>query len=215
MIRTLINAGIHMKYVFMLLMVVLSSLQSAVGADQLVRVERDVGNEVNEVTLKKQKRVVDRDARATSVTLDGVARAVIFPDAAIGVSLDHVKIMIGNERTQELPWIWWAHTKGELRVRATVRYGWFDGFESHEGNQPILEIFVHPDFALRLPRFEDNTAGWVDEFTVNNEEQVLKSLFSPKILHLIRTKKLLFAEQDSSLVLDAINFVKDHVQNAV
>ena len=207
--RTVINVAIHMKYALILLMAVLSSPQAAVGADQLVRVERNVGNEVNEVTLKRQKQVVDRDALATSVTLDGVARAVIIPDAAAGVSLDHVKIINGNERTLELPWIWWAHTKGELRVRATVRYGWFDGFESYDDNQPILEIFVHPDFALRLPRFEDNTAGWVDEFKLDNEEQVLKSLFSPKILRLIRTKKLLFAEQDSNLVLDAINFVNE------
>ena len=199
-----------MKYVSIILMGLLISAQSAVNANEFVRVEKkDVGNEVNEVTLKAQKQVVDRDARATSVTVDGIARAVIFPDAAIGVSLDHVKIINGNERMQELPWIWWAHTKGELRVRATVRYGWFDGFESYDDNQPILEIFVHPDFALKLPHFEDNTAGWVDEFKVDNEEQVLKSLFSPKTLRLIRTKKLLFAEQDSNLVLDAINFVNE------
>jgi hypothetical protein len=209
MIRNAINAGTHMKYVLILLVVALSSPLSAVSADQLVRVEKDAGNEVNEVTFKEQKRVVDRNARATSVTLDGVARAVIFPDAAAGISLDHVNIINGNEGMQEMPWIWRVYTKGELRVRATVRYGWFDGFESYDDNQPILEIFVHPDFALKLPRFEDNTAGWVDYFTVDNEEQVLKSLFSPKILQLIHTKKLLFAEQDSELVLDAINFVNE------
>jgi hypothetical protein len=206
MIRPTATIGLRIKFAAMLLMVALCCPQPASSADQFVRAERYVEKGLNETTFIKQKQTVDSDTRATIVTLDGVEHAVVFPDAAAGVSLEHVEINDGTGTTQGNPFVWWVYTKGELRVRATVRYGWFDGFESYDDNQPILEIFVDPDFALKLPRFEHNTAGWVDEFTVVNEDQVLKSLFSPKTLRLIRTKKLLFAEQDSELVLDAISF---------
>ncbi|MFP8780835.1 hypothetical protein [Hydrogenophaga sp. RWCD_12] len=206
MIRPKTTIGLHLKFAAMLLMVALCCPQSASSADKLVRAERYVEKGVYETTFIRQKQTGDSDARATFVTLDGVEHTVVFPDASAGVSLEHVEINDGTGTTQGNPFVRWVYTKGELRVRATVRYGWFDGFESYDDNQPILEIFVNPDFTLKLPRFEHNKAGWVDEFTVVNEDKVLKSLFSPKTLRLIRTKKLLFAERDSDLVLDAINF---------
>ena len=206
MIRPMTTIGLYLKSAAMLLLVALCCPQPAYCADQLVRAEKLVDDGSNETTFIRQKQSIDSNTQSTIVTLDGVENAVVFPDAATGVSLEHVEINDGAHTTQGTPFIWWVYTKGELRVRATVRYGWFDGFESYDDNQPILEIFVDPDFALKLPYFEHNTAGYVDEFKVVNENQVLKSLFSPKTLRLIRTKKLLFAEQDSELFLDAISF---------
>lgn len=200
------TVGLYLKSAAMLLLVALCCPQPALSADQLVRAEKLIDEGANETTFIKQKKSIDSNTQSTIVTFEGVKHAVVIPDAATGISLEHVEIIGGANTTQGTPFIWWVYTKGKLRVRATVRYGWFDGFESYDDKKPMMEIYVDPDYALKLPRFEYNAAGYVDEFTVVNEGQVLKALFSPKTLRLIHAKKLLFAEQDSELVLDAISF---------
>lgn len=205
----MMNNGSYVKSAAMLLLATLCCPLPASSADELIRAETFVNGGENKTTFVKQKKLIDSSTQSTIVNLDGIEHAVVFPEAAAGVSIEHVEIIDGTGTTRGTPFIWRAYTAGELRVRAKVRYGWFDEFESHDENLPTLEIFVDPEFALKLPRFEANTAGYVDVFTATNERQVLESLFSTKTLRLIRTKKVLFAEQDSELILDAINFSND------
>ena len=100
----------------------------------------------------------------------------------------------------------WVSSRGELRIRATVRYGWFDGFDNYGDGKPILEIFVHVDSSALLPRMTGWTPGEIHEFRVHNERFVLAQLFDSQHLEQIRSKKRLFVEVDSNLLLSNIDF---------
>lgn len=152
--------------------------------------------------------LVDKHTQATTIFSTPIDDAVVFPKGSEGLSIDHV-VLRGEDKWPALKSsIGTTFTKGSLRVRATVRYGWFDGFESHDG-APLLELFVNDADAVKLPRLQSHTAGYVDVFTVTNEKQVMTRLFTSKELERVRAKEILFIEKDSALVLEKIGFTED------
>jgi hypothetical protein len=100
----------------------------------------------------------------------------------------------------------WVSTRGQLRIRANVRYGWFDEYDGNENKKPILEVFVHNSSASTLPRMTGWTPGSIHEFTVKNENYVLAQLFNSQHLKQVRDKKKQFIEIDSDLLLDNVDF---------
>lgn len=173
-------------------------------ADDSVRViwsgNDDDGTRIAQVRLSRAA-----GAKHSTLSIQGVSGGVVIPDEASGISVDSVKLY-GSPPDGGVGWV---HTRGELRVRAMVRYFWpMDGNEviSDAGETPTLEIFVNEAYLAHLPRIEGWTVGWVDEFKVVNEDYVLTQLFDPKTLRYVRSKRLLRVEVDAELLLKAIHF---------
>lgn len=136
---------------------------------------------------------------------------VVLPSVAGKLAVQEVECIVPTGMEGVVPvadkcaLVSWAETRGELRVRALVRYGWFDEFDS-DYDKPILEIFVHKDSKLALPHMDGWTPGWVDEFTLLNEDWVIAQLFDPQAVQRVKSKKRQFIEVDSDLLLDQIGF---------
>lgn len=133
---------------------------------------------------------------------------VVIPQNARGVSVARVDCIFWNPEGHGLAdgcsgWVW---TRGELRIRATVRYGWFDDFKVDGEKSPLLEIFIHRDSKKMLPYITGWTPGHVSEFTIKNQKYLVTQLFNAKQLSQVHRKEKLFVELDSDLILNDINF---------
>jgi hypothetical protein len=147
--------------------------------------------------------VYNSDANETSFSLKGISGAVKIPSTAPNISLRKVKLW--GDPTEGR--IGWAYTSGDLQIRAMVRYFWpMDGTEIVENALPTLELFVHKSYLPQLPHMVYVVEAGIDEFTVANEDFILKKLFNRMTLHAVQTKRILMAEIDADLLLRDVNF---------
>ena len=101
-----------------------------------------------------------------------------------------------------------ATISGVLIVQASVRYGWFEGFESPD-NVPMLEIELSDAERKKLPYLANWTPGYYSSFSINNIDEIAMRLFDAEMLRSVREKRLLGAERKAKLALSRISFGSD------
>jgi hypothetical protein len=185
-------------------------LASSSWAEKPIKViyERKDGLSGHQTRLLPFTRSVDPDTKATLISSIRIDDVVVLAKGTENLAVDYLEVRGGDKWPYLKSPIGTTVTKGALRIRAAVRYGWFDGFESYD-NTPLLELFVNVGYAVKLPRLQGRTAGYVDVFTVTNEKDVLARLFSAEELERVRAKEILFIEKDSDLVLEKIGFTEE------
>ncbi|WP_296510880.1 hypothetical protein [Rhodoferax sp.] len=191
----------------LVLITILWSLLSPALAGDTLKVGRPSGPE-GKVSYTLTQYAIENSAEGKTLVFGKESMEITLPRAASHLTVEQVDCWgdVAQDEVATDNCSGFVKTKGNLRIRAKVRYGWFDGFQSYDNRLPILELFIHKDSEKNLPRNTNWTPGGIHEFTVTNETQVLKQLFAPQQLKLVRSKKKLFIEVDSDLLLSDINF---------
>lgn len=101
-----------------------------------------------------------------------------------------------------------AVISGVLVVQASVRYGWFEGFES-PGGLPLLEIELSEAERRKLPYLAGWTPGYFSSFSIKNIDEIATKIFDAETLRSVREKRLLGAERKAKLALSRIEFGSD------
>jgi hypothetical protein len=143
-------------------------------------------------------------------TPNRLTKKIIIPKYASNLKLKEIDV-VGDRYVADGKWlvddeqVLGAKVAGELKLKATVRFGWLEGFESSEGS-PILELKISESERNKLPYVLGTTPGYFEIFTVSNETQIINKLFDAGTINKIHTKQLILVEQKSELVISALSF---------
>jgi hypothetical protein len=146
-------------------------------------------------------------------TPNRLTKRIVVPKSASSLKLKEIDV-VGERYLADGKWlvddeqVLGAKVAGELKLKATVRFGWFEGFESSEGS-PILELKISESERKKLPYVLGTTPGYFDIFTVSNKAQIIDKLFDKQTIDKINTKQLILVEQKSELVISTLSFGSD------